>query len=268
MIWGYHWLQVGLYEPLVTGQNADERQAGILATVARFRQMIENAPENMPRLMPMTAAIAPVFSARYPEAAIIFDNLHGMHDVISDILASPKVPRDKKRQEILTAASRYRDSTSFVMTRKEWSEMATMMGVANMGGPAVGFTPEFPTPTVRRGATADEAMKGMHGGSAGASDTSAVDHSQDGSFPADAGHRRARPRAPSAGTRERLHGDTDAPGEEARAADGSQQHARDEDALTHTAAFVSLAQQRLSPRRDMRRRPSIILTRGTVAHGF
>ena len=27
------------------------------------------------------------------QVPIIFDNLHGMHDVISDILASPKVPR-------------------------------------------------------------------------------------------------------------------------------------------------------------------------------
>ena len=162
LIWGYHWLQVGLYEPLVTGRNADERQTGVLAAVARFRQMLENAPEHMPRLMPMTAAIAPTFTARYPEAAIIFDNLHAMHDVISDILASPKVPKERKRQEILIAAARYRDSTSFAMSRKEWTDMATMMGVANMGGPAVGFMPTFPTPTVARGASADDAMKAMH----------------------------------------------------------------------------------------------------------
>ncbi|MEO6528806.1 MAG: hypothetical protein ABIP93_19470 [Gemmatimonadaceae bacterium] len=96
-----------------------------------------------------------------------------MHDVISDILASPKVPKDKKRQEILVAAARYRDSTSFAMTRKEWTEMAGMMGVANMGGPAVGFLSAFPAPTVARGASADEAMKSMsHSGSAPAADHS------------------------------------------------------------------------------------------------
>ena len=170
LIWGYHWLQVGLYEPLVVGRDADERQTGVLAAVARFRQMLENAPEHMPRLMPMTAAIAPTFSARYPEAAIIFDNLHAMHDVISDILASPKVPKERKRQEILIAAARYRDATSFAMTRKEWTDMATMMGVANMGGPAVGFLPTFPMPTVARGASADDAMKAMHEGGAGMKD--------------------------------------------------------------------------------------------------
>lgn len=161
LIWGYHWMQIGLYEPLLKAPSMYARRAGVHAATQRFFQMLENAPQFMPRVMPMTPAIAPTFTARYPEVAIIFDNLHGMHDVISDILASPKVPRDRKRAEILTAASRYRDSTSFVMSRQEWMEMADMMGIANMGGPAVDFTPEFPTPTLERGATMAEAMKAM-----------------------------------------------------------------------------------------------------------
>ena len=167
LIWGYHWLQVGLYEPLVTGRTLEERQTGVTATVARFRQMLENAPENMPRVMPMTAAIAPAFAARYPEAAIIFDNLHSMHDVISDVLASPKVPRDRKREEILRAAERYRDNTSFVMTEPEWREMTAMMGVQNMGGPAVDFLPGFPEPTVARGAVMAHGSHGAAQGHAG-----------------------------------------------------------------------------------------------------
>jgi hypothetical protein len=165
LIWGYHWLQVGLYEPLMTARSPEARQAGVTATVARFRQMLENAPENMPRVMPMTAAIAPTFAARYPEPAIVFDNLHGMHDVISDILASPRVPREKKREEILRAAAHYRDNTSFLMTMQEWRDMGTMMGIENMGGPAIGFLPDFPTPTVARGAVMAHA--GMNHGAAG-----------------------------------------------------------------------------------------------------
>jgi hypothetical protein len=158
LIWAYHWLQVGLYEPLIRGSNKDERETGVLAAVARFRQMIENPPANMPRIMPMTAAIAPTFAARYPEAAIIFDNLHSMHDVVSDILANPNVPRGEKRARIIEAARRYRDSTTFLQSVDEWREMAQMMGVENMGGPAVGFLAAFPTPTVERGAV----MAGMH----------------------------------------------------------------------------------------------------------
>jgi hypothetical protein len=161
LIWGYHWMQVGLYEPLMTGRTPEERQTGVTAAVTRFRQMLENAPENMPRVMPMTPAVAPTFAARYPEAAIIFDNLHGMHDVISDILASPEVPRERKREEILRAAARYRDATSFVMSEAEWREMAAMMGVQNMGGPVTGFLAGFPAPTVERGAVM--AHGGNHG---------------------------------------------------------------------------------------------------------
>lgn len=178
LIWAYHWLQVGLYEPLVTGKTQADRQTGILAAVTRFKQMLESPPDGMPRIMPMTAAVAPTFARRYPEAAMIFDNLHSMHDVVSDILASPKVPQNKKREEILKAASRYRDRTSFAMTPAAWMEMAQMMGVENMGGPSVGFLPELPKGTVARGSTEAMnmgSMKGMSGMSHGATQPGGMD---------------------------------------------------------------------------------------------
>jgi hypothetical protein len=164
LIWAYHWLQIGLYEPLLVARSADERQAGVKATVARFWQMLEDAPDNMPPLMPMTAAVAPRFAERYPEIAIIFDNLHMMHDVISDILASPAVPRDRKQAEIRRQVDLFRDDTSYATTVEEWRQMAVGMGVHNQGGPAVGFLAELPTPTVPRGMT----MAGM--------DHAAMDH--------------------------------------------------------------------------------------------
>jgi cell division septation protein DedD len=152
LIWAYHWLQIGLYEPLIKGQTVEERQSLVRATVSRFWQMLKDPPQKMPHQMPMTAAVAPAFTERYPEAAIIFDNLHSMHDVISDILANPSVPRDRKRAEILVAARRFRDDTSYVVSRESWRMMAQHMGIENMGGPAVGFLPELPTPTVTYGA--------------------------------------------------------------------------------------------------------------------
>jgi hypothetical protein len=151
LIWAYHWLQVGLYEPLVTGRTAEERATLVKATVARFRQMLPGAPEGFPVMMPMTGAIAPEFTRRYPTLAIIFDNLHSMHDVISDILANAEVPRDRKRALIMEAANAYRDDTTEVMTIAGWRRMTEMMGVHNQGGPAVGFPPELPKPTVPRG---------------------------------------------------------------------------------------------------------------------
>ncbi|MEJ7760661.1 MAG: hypothetical protein WKF55_13840 [Gemmatimonadaceae bacterium] len=179
LIWAYHWLQVGLYEPLVTGKTQAERQTGVLAAVARFRQMLESPPSGMPRIMPMTAAVAPAFAARYPEASIIFDNLHSMHDVVSDVLASPKVPMNRKRTEILKAAALYRDNTSFAMTRAEWLEMTNMMGVNNMGGAAVNFLAELPTPTVARGAVHMAGMNhGATGGMAAGGKMAGMDHSK------------------------------------------------------------------------------------------
>jgi hypothetical protein len=137
LIWAYHWLQVGLYDALLAGDTPAQRAENVRAATARFWAMLDAGPSRMPSIMPMTPAVAPRFTARYPEAAAIFDNLHAMHDVVSDILASPRVARDQKRAAILEAAARYRDSTSFTTTDAEWRAMAASMGAERMGGIAV-----------------------------------------------------------------------------------------------------------------------------------
>lgn len=153
LIWAYHWLQVGLYDALLAGRTPDERASLVAAAVSRFRQMLHDAPRTMPYLMPMTPAIAPEFTRRYPDAAAIFDNLHSMHDVISDILANDAVPRNRKRAEILLAAARYLDDTTEVMTREAWLGMAQSMGIENQGGPVVGVLVAPPRPSVEPGAS-------------------------------------------------------------------------------------------------------------------
>ncbi len=89
----------------------------------------------------MTAAIAPRFAARLPEASIIFDNLHSLHDVVSDILASPTISTGDKRRTLLRAAAAYRDDSTAVSSEAEWREMAAMMGVEHMGGIAMPLRP-------------------------------------------------------------------------------------------------------------------------------
>jgi hypothetical protein len=137
LIWAYHWLQVGLYDALLAGATPAARDSLVHATTARFWAMLEDPPRRMPQMMPMAAAVAPRFSERYPEAAVIFDNLHAMHDVISDILADPAIPRSAKRAAILAAAARYRDDTTAVESMDEWRAMARDMGAGAMGGVAV-----------------------------------------------------------------------------------------------------------------------------------
>ncbi|MGH7701035.1 MAG: hypothetical protein ACREMJ_11035 [Gemmatimonadales bacterium] len=136
LIWAYHWLQVGLYEPLIAGRTPEEKQAGVRAAVARFWEMLADAPGSMPEVMPMTSAVAPRFTERHPRAAAIFDNLHMLHDIISDILAADTVPRERKRAEIYAALAEFRDPTRNVMTPDEWLHMAHHMGgIERMGGP-------------------------------------------------------------------------------------------------------------------------------------
>jgi hypothetical protein len=84
----------------------------------------------------MTATVAPLFTERHPRAAAIFDNLHMMHDIISDILAADTVPRDAKRHVIYAALAEFRDTTRNVMTRDDWLMMGHHMGgIDAMGGP-------------------------------------------------------------------------------------------------------------------------------------
>jgi hypothetical protein len=134
LIWSYHWLQMTLYDALLAGNNPAERHANVALVTARFWEMLRGGQSALPSMMPMSPAIATRFSSEYPEAAIIFDNLHSLHDVVSDILSNPQVPRSKKREAILAAAAKYRDNTSNVTSAEEWRSMAVEMGVQNMGG--------------------------------------------------------------------------------------------------------------------------------------
>ena len=148
LIWAYHWLQVGLYEPLIAGRTPDERKAGIGAAVARFWDMLREPPAGMPRVMPMTPTVAPLFTAQHPRAAAIFDNLHMMHDIISDILAADTVPRAEKRRVIIAALDEFQDPARNVMTHDDWLMMGEHMGgIDAMGGPVTGLLPRRAPPT-------------------------------------------------------------------------------------------------------------------------
>jgi len=149
LIWAYHWLQVGLYEPLILGTTMGEKKAGVQATIARFWTMLKDPPSRFPKVMPMTPVIAPRFTAAHPRAAIIFDNLHMTHDIISDILAADTVPAERKREVIYAALDEMQDTTRNLMSRDQWKNMGEMMGgIGVMGGPATGILPERPTPAV------------------------------------------------------------------------------------------------------------------------
>lgn len=136
LLWSYHWYQMVVYDALLATNDLAGKRQNVGAATARFWAMLADAPAHMPMTMPLTAAVAPRFAARYPEASIIFDNLHSLHDVVADILASPRIPASQKRSAILRALGTYQDSTTEIVTRDEWRSMALDMGVEKMGGVA------------------------------------------------------------------------------------------------------------------------------------
>jgi hypothetical protein len=144
LIWAYHWLQVGLYEPLLQGSTPADAKEGVRLALNRFWEMVEQAPANLPAVMPMTSAVAPTFAKRHLRAAVIFDNLHMLHDIISDILLSDRVARDDKGAAIDAALDVFQHPTKDVIEMEHWWSMADHMGgVERMGGrvPGVGRKP-------------------------------------------------------------------------------------------------------------------------------
>ncbi|MGE0551984.1 MAG: hypothetical protein AB7R55_01015 [Gemmatimonadales bacterium] len=134
LIWAYHWLQVGLYQPLVAASAAGSTPE-IQGTLDRFWAMVDGRA--FPEVMPMTPAVAPDFAARHPRAAIVFDNLHMMHDIISDILASDEIPRPRKAAAIEAALDEFQSAERNVIDLGHWRMMADHMGgVERMGGVA------------------------------------------------------------------------------------------------------------------------------------
>jgi hypothetical protein len=136
LIWSDHWLQMSIYEALLAAPPGTERDTLIRKPIATFGELVATRG-GLPSVMPMSPAVAAHFTTRYPEAAAVFDNLHALHDVVGDILASPRVPRSEKRAALILALRQYRDGVTAVTTRDEWKAMAHAMDVAKMGGTVV-----------------------------------------------------------------------------------------------------------------------------------
>ena len=65
-----------------------------------IRVFTDSVLPNPPTYMPLTAQMAPKFSAMFPAAAHIFDNLHMMHDVVNDIMVDDRIRPAAKGREI------------------------------------------------------------------------------------------------------------------------------------------------------------------------
>lgn len=64
--------------------------------------------------MPMMGETSPLFAAKYPEIANGFDNLHMLHDMVNDVLASDWMTEAQKQEQIkravyMTSADAHRE---------------------------------------------------------------------------------------------------------------------------------------------------------------
>ena len=122
-IWSYHYLQVAVYDPLQAAADLDAKKQAVRPILATYRHYLNEPPVQW-TFMPLTGELSPIFAARYPEIANIFDNLHMLHDNISDILTSERLATwETKRAEIYRLVNTYylasADATNPMIVRTE-----------------------------------------------------------------------------------------------------------------------------------------------------
>ncbi|GFE71374.1 hypothetical protein [Chroococcus sp. FPU101] len=100
LFWGYHWLQGSMYDMLY-GKTLEEQKTAY-ATVGKQYHEVELYRTDR-TFMPMFAEVSPRFSQRFPQIANTFDNLHMLHDMINDVLASDSMSEKQKEEQIKRA---------------------------------------------------------------------------------------------------------------------------------------------------------------------
>lgn len=113
LIWSYHWFQIKLYEALMLPKRT-ERDIAVQKTVDDFWQLISDLPDSADfDMMPETKTEAPTFFKTFPLISASFDNNHMLHDIVSDILTSPKVPTAAVRPAGIEYARMAMDPNAF-----------------------------------------------------------------------------------------------------------------------------------------------------------
>lgn len=106
-IWAYHYLQVAVYDPLSAARDLPGKLQAVQPILTRYHDYLDEPPVQW-TFMPMTAEQSPKFAEQYPPIANIFDNLHMLHDTISDVLSSERLPTwEEKRAEIYRVLDTY-----------------------------------------------------------------------------------------------------------------------------------------------------------------
>ncbi|MDE0897532.1 MAG: hypothetical protein OSA81_00810 [Longimicrobiales bacterium] len=134
LLWAGHWLRLAATEPLTDLDPGPARDAGIDTVTTRYHAKLSygEPPQFFPSEIPLAPAIAPGFIWLSPEAAMIWDNLSMLLEVLADVLASPET----SDVQVATAATIdfFMDPEAAVTDQDEWEIMALRHGIFFQGG--------------------------------------------------------------------------------------------------------------------------------------
>ena len=139
LLWAFHWLEPVFYEGLLLFEDPVKREKILQAWVIENNDWFTNPTQRMP-LMRDSAFQWSKFA---PVAANIFDNVHTLHGMIADIMASPKV-KDKqaeinraiKLMQTLPGSDSNNRMNQFLPLRRDgsyWKDTAMMQEMLKMG---------------------------------------------------------------------------------------------------------------------------------------
>jgi hypothetical protein len=101
LFWGYHWLQGAVYDMLWKSRSKGDMtwQYELVGKQYRESELYKTDRD----FMPMFAETSPAFARRFPQMANAFDNLHMLHDMVNDILATNGMTEAQREAEIKRA---------------------------------------------------------------------------------------------------------------------------------------------------------------------
>ena len=100
LFWGYHWLQGTMYDLLYEKTLEEQKQAYKQVGKQYHTKELYRTDR---AFMPMFAELSPKFARRFPAISNTFDNLHMLHDMVNDILASDWLTPQQKDEQITRA---------------------------------------------------------------------------------------------------------------------------------------------------------------------
>jgi hypothetical protein len=167
LIWAGYWLRLAATEPLTDIADPVRRDQGLDTVTTRYHLKLSygDPPQFFPSELPMAPAISPGMIFLSAEAAMIWDNVSMMQEVLSDILASPDV--EDVRAAIDLTVEHFTDPEYRMRDQGYWEIMALRHGIFFQGGYPLAYRAESELnvggPAAHAGAGGNLIMGGMPG---------------------------------------------------------------------------------------------------------